>query len=204
MMICGSTHNLPMDLQSLTTASLIEHKSKLEYVALMCALENLDVPQHSGSQYQVLREEIRRRERLYRKHCTSSELDAAVADWMLVVAERDASRLLTALALGYEGGEEVDRVRINPRNFFFREIVLEMGGKRPVSVAFVPAGYLPLTWIGAHFPDMVPSPQQSAEDGQHYEVLRMAEGQAGRLEFIARSDADGADAYVTRVVVHCW
>lgn len=189
-------------------SSLLKRIEEFEYAALMGALERQEVPEAAAQDYLTMKEELRRREELHRQSCTRANFPAALEAVLAVIAERRLGKLVLRLAQGAEHWDQSAEVRINPKNPFFKEIVLRRlmaGDADTVKAAiFVPGGTLPLAWVRELFPDLAMSAEAWPGEPLVYEVLRIAKDQAGRIEFVSSSEAYDPDAHVTAIRISCW
>ena len=183
-------------------------KAEFEYGAQMAALEKIDIDPASVEEYTELANELAGREDLYREQSSPEAFRSAVADCLVLIGQRSLPALVSHLSQGYEPTGKFGEVRLNPKNKFFREIVLHIDEKRnddeTVRAAhFTPGRAIPISWIEAEFMDL-----SSATEGEggvkRYDVLRVFDDKSGRLEFFAQHQEPDADERVTRISVWCW
>ncbi|HEY9869070.1 MAG TPA: hypothetical protein V6D08_07880 [Candidatus Obscuribacterales bacterium] len=195
-------------LRSYTTAKLEKLKSDFEYTAQMAALERIEVDAASMQEYSDLSDELARREEVYRESCVLSRLAPSIADCLQVVGQRRMPELVASLADGLESTGAFGEVRLNPKNTFFREILLQLDqvqgdGETVKSAVFVTGQPIPLQWVKDACGDL--SSGVATEAGQkRYDLLRLVEDRPGRLEFFADQDNEKAPEMVSKIVCWCW
>jgi len=163
-----------MDFKKSTTSNLVERLSDIEQLIMTCSLSGVAMPPETLDECRRIKEEIEQREQLYRDNCTPLQLDSAVADWFLVIRQRGLGRLATELSVDYELPQKAGEIKINPRNPFFREIVLLRVDTDPEvagGAIFVPGGELGLEQLKAKFPDLAPPGGQAA----YVEILSLSQ-----------------------------
>ena len=197
-----------MRFQNYTTDKLRQLKSQFEYTAQMAALEKIEVDPASIEEYTELTQELSGREEVYREHSSQHAFRRAVSDCLLLIEQRSVLQLLAALGQGYEPTGKFAEVRLNPKNSFFREIVLQIdarsGNEETVRAGhFVPGYPIPMEWVRAEFADLS-SPSVEADGSRRYDVLRLRHERSGRLEFVAKEERPESEEKVSRISVWCW
>lgn len=195
-------------LRHYTTARLEKLKSDCKYTAQMASLERIEVDPASAQEYSNLSEELARREEVYRESCVLSRLAPSMADCLLVIGQRSMPKLEAVLADGLEATGVFGEVRLNPKNVFFREIVLQLDqsqgdGETVKSAVFVTGQPIPLQWVKEAFTDLSSAVATEGRQ-QRYDLLRLVEGRPGRLEFFSEKANANAPEMVSRIVCWCW
>lgn len=192
------------DFQVLTTSALVKEKLDIEYIAQMSSIEGISPLDNIAQHYISLKEEIERRESAYKIYCTQIRLNSAIHDWLLVIGKRNISQLLPSLAGQSKADLTSNVVSINPRNFFFREIVLKRKtNKNNVleSALFVLGCAIPLSWVKEKFLHLDSILAAPPEDVRYYEVEQKVAERLGTLRFF--TDANQEIPMVTKVLVIC-
>lgn len=197
-----------MRFQNYTTPMLEQLKADFEYTAQMSALEKIETDPASAEEYAELTDELARREEMYRQHSTREGFAKALEDCLLPIGQRLVASLITELGQGRESTERPDEVRLNPRNPFFRDVVLQVdedqGSDGLVRRAvFVPGNTIPFEWVQAEVADL-PASFQAENGRRRYDVLRLLSDRSGRIEFVSQIDESSGEERVTGIVVWCW
>jgi len=174
----------------------------------MAALERIEVDAASVEEYTELAKEIAKREQAYSEQSSKEAFRTAVAECMHLLKQRSLPALISYLGQGYESTGKFGEVRVNPKNQFFREIVLQLDERRPNdenirTAHFFPGRSVPLEWVQGEFGDL--SGVSIDETGiRHYDVLRLLNERSGRLEFVAENPGTNGEEHITRISVWCW
>jgi len=127
---------------------------------------------------------------------------------MYLLKQRNLPALISHLGQGYESTGKFGEVRINPKNQFFREIVLQIDENQPSDESvrtahFFPGRPIPIEWVKAEFGDL--SSAGTDKNGmRHYDVLRLVNERSGRLEFLAERSRANGEEHTTRISIWCW
>ena len=187
-----------------TTSALIKEKLDIEYVAQMSSIEGISPADDVAQEYQFLKDEIERRESAYRSHCSQIRLSSAIHDWLLVIGKHNLSQLLPSLAGKCKPDCTSAALCLNPKNQYFREIVLRRKtseGDALESALFVLGCAIPLVWIKEKFHDLSELSRSPADSELCYEAVQKVGNRAGKLKFVT-TDTQG-EVLVVKVLVTC-